>query len=49
MQPLVSIVVDNFNYLPFIRSAIDRALAQTYSPVEVVAVDERLYRRFPGR
>ncbi len=39
-QPLVSIVVDNFNYGRFIRAAIDSALAQTYSPVEVVVVDD---------
>jgi len=40
LQPLVSIVVDNFNYARFIRAAIDSALAQTYAPVEVVVVDD---------
>jgi hypothetical protein len=39
-QPLVSIVVDNFNYGRFLRAAIDSALAQTYAHVEVVAVDD---------
>ena len=39
-QPLVSIVVDNFNYGRFIRAAIDSALAQTYARVEVIAVDD---------
>jgi glycosyltransferase involved in cell wall biosynthesis len=39
-QPLVSIVVDNFNYGRFLRAAIDSALAQTYTRVEVVAVDD---------
>jgi glycosyltransferase involved in cell wall biosynthesis len=38
--PLVSIVVDNFNYGRFLRAAIDSALAQTYTPVEVIAVDD---------
>ena len=39
-QPLVSIVIDNFNYARFLRAAIDSALAQTYTNVEVVAVDD---------
>jgi len=39
-QPLVSIVVDNFNYGRFLRAAIDSALAQTYSRLEVIAVDD---------
>ena len=40
MQPLVSIIVDNFNYARYIRAAIDSALAQTYKNVEVVVVDD---------
>lgn len=40
MQPLVSIIVDNFNYARFLRAAIDSALAQTYPNVEVVVVDD---------
>ncbi len=40
MQPLVSIIVDNFNYARFIRAAIDSALTQTYAKVEVVVVDD---------
>lgn len=40
MQPLVSIIVDNFNYARFLRAAIDSALAQTYPTVEVVVVDD---------
>lgn len=40
MQPLVSIIIDNFNYARFLRAAIDSALAQTYAKVEVVAVDD---------
>lgn len=40
MQPLVSIVIDNFNYGRFLRAAIDSALAQTYPKVEVVVVDD---------
>jgi glycosyltransferase involved in cell wall biosynthesis len=39
-RPLVSIVVNNFNYERFLREAIDSALAQTYAPVEVVVVDD---------
>jgi hypothetical protein len=40
LPPLVSIVIDNFNYAHFLRAAIDSALAQTYSPVEVIVVDD---------
>lgn len=38
--PLVSIIIDNFNYARFLRAAIDSALAQSYAPVEVVVVDD---------
>ncbi|MGA8791888.1 glycosyltransferase family 2 protein [Candidatus Binatus sp.] len=40
LQPLVSIVVDNFNYGRFLRAAIDSAIEQTYAPVEVIVVDD---------
>lgn len=39
-QPLVSIIINNYNYDRFISTAIDSALNQTYSPVEVVVVDD---------
>ena len=39
-RPVVSIIIDNFNYARFLRAAIDSALAQTYEPVEVVVVDD---------
>jgi glycosyltransferase involved in cell wall biosynthesis len=38
--PLVSIIIDNFNYARFLRAAIDSALAQSYAPVEVTVVDD---------
>jgi hypothetical protein len=38
--PLVSVIIDNFNYARFVRAAIDSALAQTYAPVEVIVVDD---------
>ncbi|MEO5903479.1 MAG: glycosyltransferase family 2 protein [Gemmatimonadaceae bacterium] len=38
--PLVSIVITNYNYARFLGEAIDSALAQTYSPVEVIVVDD---------
>jgi PST family polysaccharide transporter len=38
--PLVSIVINNFNYARFLRQAIDSALAQTYANIEVVVVDD---------
>ena len=40
MFPKVSIVVNNYNYASFISIAIDSALKQTYSDVEVIVVDD---------
>ncbi|MEA5448614.1 glycosyltransferase [Leptolyngbya sp. CCNP1308] len=37
---LVSIIINNYNYGSFLPQAIDSALAQTYSHVEVVVVDD---------
>ncbi|MBA3924582.1 MAG: glycosyltransferase, partial [Nostocaceae cyanobacterium] len=39
-RPLVSILINNYNYERFLREAIDSASLQTYSPVEVVVVDD---------
>lgn len=39
-DPLVSIVINNYNYARFIRGAIDSALDQDYPRVEVVVVDD---------
>src|SRR5579883_2980546 len=38
--PLVSIIITNFNYARFLPTAIDSALAQSYTPIEVVVVDD---------
>lgn len=40
LSPLVSITISNYNYGRFVTQAIDSALAQTYSNVEVVVVDD---------
>lgn len=39
-RPLVSIIVDNYNYDRFLEEAVDSALNQTYPRVEVVVVDD---------
>lgn len=39
-QPLVSIVVSNFNYARYLGEAIESALGQLYEPVEVIVVDD---------
>jgi glycosyltransferase involved in cell wall biosynthesis len=39
-HPLVSIVINNYNYERFVGQAIESALQQTYSPVEVIVVDD---------
>jgi glycosyltransferase involved in cell wall biosynthesis len=37
---LVSVVISNHNYAPFLGACIDSALTQTYRPLEVVVVDD---------
>lgn len=39
-RQLVSILVNNYNYANFLAEAIDSALDQTYSPCEVIVVDD---------
>ncbi len=40
LRPLVSIVINNFNYGRFVGEAIDSALRQTYARIEVMVVDD---------
>lgn len=40
MPPLVSIVIPTFNYGQFLGEAIESALNQTYSPVEIIVMDD---------
>jgi len=54
--PLVSIVIDNFNYERFLADAVESALAQTHADTEVVVVDDgstdgsrALLERWQGR
>lgn len=39
-MPLVSIVINNYNYGSFLNQSIDSALDQTYDNVEVIVVDD---------
>ena len=39
-QPLVSIVINNYNYGDFLGDAIDSALNQSYSHTEIIVVDD---------
>ena len=38
--PLVSILINNYNYGRFLTEAIDSAIAQTYSHIEIIVVDD---------
>src|SRR5688572_29854944 len=39
-QPLVSVIVNNYNYGRFLAQAIDSALSQDYPRLEVIVVDD---------
>lgn len=39
-NPLISIVINNYNYARYLSQSIESALAQTYNNVEVVVVDD---------
>jgi glycosyltransferase involved in cell wall biosynthesis len=38
--PLVSVIINNYNYARFLPQSIESALEQTYSPVQVIVVDD---------
>jgi Glycosyl transferase family 2 len=40
MNPVASILIDNFNYAEFLPRSIESALGQTAGPLEVVVVDD---------
>ena len=40
IPPMVSIVINNYNYEQFLQTAIDSALSQTYANIEVIVVDD---------
>jgi len=39
-SPLISIIVNNFNYARFLAQSVDSALDQTYPHIEVIVVDD---------
>ena len=39
-KPIVSIIINNYNYDRFLAEAIDSALNQTYPHVEIIVVDD---------
>jgi len=39
-EPLVSILINNYNYGRYLRYAIESALSQTYAHIEIIVVDD---------
>jgi len=39
--PLISVLIPNYNYVKYVTTAVDSALAQTYPNLEVVVSDNR--------
>lgn len=39
-KPLISIVINNYNYARYLPKAVESALGQDYSPCEVIVVDD---------
>lgn len=55
-QPLISVIINNYNYGRYLGEAIESALAQTYSHKEIIVVDDgstdesrEVLRRYEGR
>ena len=40
MQPLISVIVPNYNHAPFLKQRLDTIYNQTYKNIEIIFIND---------